>query len=226
MQQLNALHPRLVVSYDTDSTPPGMQVFRPGWSRINDLLYVHETQIDLSGYALQDLSFFPSGVGIQDPGLYIASIADPSITGLGMQVLDIITSVPMDLTTAAVSDLQLAQIGPGMLGSEHEYETILMGQYRLFNTDNSTTKTTLGFAGQMSLNRMQRFGSGEPTAADKLYSYRFIQVAYEPSLTPLQPGDQFKVPACRHILMGEMVEEEQLVHMFRLKRSYELANQL
>ena len=223
MQQLNALHPRLIaVVDDTLDFQPG----RSGWINAGaaSRVWYHQTDIDLSGYALQDMSFFPSAVGVQDPGLYSLYVGDTPLTGLLVQVLDIVTSVPLsEEQILQLSNRQLAQVGPGMLGSDQEYETLLMGQYRAFTYDNSFTAVQ----GTLTLQRSQRFGSGEPTAADKLSTYRIVEFFPEPNFpSPFTPGDQLKIPAARFLINGEMVEEPDLVHMMRLKRSYELANQV
>tara|TARA_R110001599_G_C12202328_1_gene655816 strand:- start:919 stop:1560 length:642 start_codon:yes stop_codon:yes gene_type:complete len=199
---------------------------KTGWQELGPGLNVwaHSTDIDLSGYALQDLSFFPTGVGVQDPGLYSLYVSDTPLTGVLVQVIDIVTSVPLNNEQLLqMSNRQLAQVGPGMLGSDREFETILMGQYRAFTFDNSFT----AIQGTLTLQRSQRFGSGEPTAADKLSTYRIVEIFTEPNFpSPFTATDQLKIPAARYILNGEMVEEDNLVHMMRLKRSYELANQV
>jgi hypothetical protein len=136
---LSAMHPSLVASFE--DALGGWQNLN-GWSVTpsTNTLY-HETQIDLSGYAAESLTYFPEAVGIQDPGTY------------------------------------LARGGPG---------------------------------------------SGDPTAADKLFCYRIVSVISD----DLGDGALAVIPAARQILNGYMDEETELVYMQRLKRSYELANQV
>jgi hypothetical protein len=104
-----------------------------------------------------------------------------------------------------------------MLGSTREAETILMGQFRFF-----TPNTFLTYPNYVQLERSQTFGSGDPTAADKLYCYRIVSVISD----DLGDGALAIIPAARQILNGYMDEETELVYMQRLKRSYELANQV
>jgi hypothetical protein len=174
----------------------------------------HETQIDLSGYAAESLTYFPEAVGIQDPGTYLAR-GGPGSTYTALQVLDIITSVPMNIEE--IADAQINVVGPGMLGSTREAETILMGQFRFF-----TPNTFLTYPNYVQLERSQTFGSGDPTAADKLFCYRIVSVISD----DLGDGALAVIPAARQILNGYMDEETELVYMQRLKRSYELANQV
>ena len=209
---LSAMHPALYASYDDVAN---VWNNLNGWSPISGTVLSHETVIDLSGYASKSLTYFPEAVGIQDPGIYaLKGGAGSSYTAL--QVLDIITSVPMD-----INDMSAAQAtfntGPGMLGSTREVETILLGQYRFF-----TPNTFLTYPNYVQLERSQTFGSGDPTAADKLYCYRIVTTIVD----DLDSNSVVFIPAARQILNGYMDEETELVYMQRLKRSYELANQV
>lgn len=69
-----------------------------------------------------------------------------------------------------------------------------------------------------------QLGSLQPTAADKLFIYRIViplsTVVDNTALTELF------VSAQRVGFRGMMAEESQLQYMMRLKRSYELANQV
>lgn len=210
-RRITALHPRLSATYDgaTWSSLDGWSVLDPAGTQFG-----HETVIDLSGYAMDSLTFFPTSVGLQDPGVYLVrGTPDPTFSGL--QVLDIITSVPMNLRE--VSNAQVQGKGPGMLGTDAEFETILFGMYRFFSTN-----TNIPYENYVQLERSQRFDSGEPTAADKLYCYRIVNLL----VSGLEDGSRVSVPACRQLIAGVMGAESDLVYMQRLKRSYELANQV
>lgn len=210
-RRIAALHPRLNATYN-GATWDNLG----GWS-VLDLAgtqFAHETVIDLSGYAMDSLTFFPTSVGLQDPGVYLVR-GSPDPTFSGLQVLDIITSVPMDLS--AVSSLQVQGAGPGMLASDHEFETLLFGMYRFFSTN-----LNVPYANYVQLERSQRFDSGEPTAADKLYCYRIVNL----TVSGLDPQSRVSIPAARQLIAGVMAAESELVYMQRLKRSYELANQV
>ena len=210
-RRLAAMHPTLQANFDgvNWTNLNGWQVLDPAGTRL-----MHETQIDLSGYAMDSLTFFPMSVGLQDPGIYVFQPVQGSLFN-GMHVLDIVTSVPMDLST--VGNLQGQGIGPAMLGSLYEFETILFGTYRFF-----TQNANIPYPNYQQLERSQRFDSGEPTAADKLYCYRLVVLLS----SGLDTASQVKIPAARHLIGGVMGEEADLVYMQRLKRSYELANQV
>lgn len=217
-ERLMALHPRLTAYWDVETGT--MNAGKEGWTMHNNELYSHVTTIDLSGYASESLSFAPMAVGIQDPGLYwvqvLGGATGPPTTQF-TQVLDIITSVPID--PQIISDLQTASIGMGMLGSREDFKSILLGQYRMMTPSNQFS--TIYF---QQLQRSQRFDAGEPTAADKLYCYRIVKVYTDGSADPWGIGSYVQSPAARQILQGMMITEDELVHMMRLKRSYELAS--
>ena len=206
------MHPSLSSDYST-----GQWNNLNGWTVLNaaETRFAHETVIDLSGYAMESLTFFPAAIGLQDPGFY-TYLPGAGSTYNGMQVLDIVTSVPMDLDTVANS--QGLGRGPGMLGSLYEFETILFGMFRFF-----TANTNIPYANYQQLERSQRFDSGEPNAADKLYCYRIVTLLSD---GPPEPTSRFAVPAARQLIGGAMDAESELVYMQRLKRSYELANQV
>lgn len=216
-RRITALHPSLEGIWNNTLGSWGPL---NGWQQSSPTVFFHETQIDLSGYAMDSLTFFPNAVGIQDPGIYYLNIATllPDAPQQAIQVLDVITSVP--LTPSVIALLQqpgTGNTGLGMLGSTQEFETILFGMYRFF-----TANTNIPYPGYQQLERSQRFDSGEPTAADKLYCYRIVSTLQQ----DLVDGDAIGIPAARQLIGGVMSAEPELVYMQRLKRSYELANQV
>ncbi len=218
-RRLAALHPALTETYlSGTSWTPTLPGRNSGWSQLSTGSgWFHETQLDLSGYALDSLTFFPSAVGIQDPGVYRMKPSAASTTS-SLYVLDLITSTPIDPDRIMVGDFAGAMIGPAMFGSPETFETILYGLARVFSEN-----TTIMIPNYQQLQRSQRFESGEPTAADKLYCYRIVQI----SATNLDDGLSYiTVPACRQLISGLIEEEPDVVYMQRLKRSYELANQV
>ena len=211
-RRITAMHPALNATYDNLT---GVWSNLNGWRQLTGNILVHETNIDLSGYAMESLTFFPDGVGLQDPGIYAFLPGEISSGFQGLVVLDIVTSVPMDTQTVMTTMLNDIT-GPAMIGSLYEYETILYGMYRFFSPN-----TNITFPNYQSLVRSQRFDSGEPTAADTLYCYRIVGMV----TLDLDGSSIVQIPAARQILSGAMGDEPDLVYIQRLKRSYELANQ-
>jgi hypothetical protein len=71
---------------------------------------------------------------------------------------------------------------------------------------------------------MGQLGSLEPTAADKLFASRIVMPYGKVANTILMTS--MASPAQRVGFRGMMAEEPTLEYMMRLKRSYELANQV
>jgi hypothetical protein len=216
-RRLTALHPSLVGAWDGAL---GRWNLLNGWQQASTTVYFHETQLDLSGYSRESMTFFPNALGLQDPGIYSLNIQTllPEAPQQALQILDIITSVPMDIDQVAALQRPFPNnTGPGMLGSEYDFSTILFGMYRFF-----TANTNIPYPGYQQLERSQRFDSGEPTAVDKLYCYRIVGSLQQ----DLVDGDSIGIPACRQLVSGVFSEETELVYMQRLKRGYELANQV
>ena len=220
-RRLNAMHPSLDATWDAAA---GSWTPTNGWQQAGASTFFHETVIDLSGFAMDSLTFFPAAIGLQDPGVYIflPQTILPDAPQQSIQVLDIVTSVPLKglqgiLDVADLNRPFNGNTGLGLLGSTHEFETILFGMYRFF-----TANTNIPFPGYCQLERSQRFDSGEPNASDKLFCYRIVSTFQQ----DLVEGDTLSIPAARQLIGGAFDDESELVYMQRLKRSYELANQV
>ena len=168
----------------------------------------YETFYDLSGYELDDITFVPTGVMLQDPGRYLASNAT-----LDYEVLDIVSQER--LTPSEINDGLLGGGCPGMSNTTQDFTQIIAGNYRLM-----TQQTTTVAADILLTINGGSFGSGEPTAAAKVWVYRCVRINGTKLL-----GDTLIVPASRFVMNGTAIQEEDLPYMMRLKRSYEIATQ-
>jgi hypothetical protein len=189
-----------------------------GYTSIGVNVFLNETSIDLSGYALQKKSFYPYSSFEQRNAAVIANFTDQ---GIGRNVVDniIISSVPLDLT--GVNPNLLAASLPGFIGNTGTGFRLnrdpLIHQHQIIYSHDSTTSGT----GGTSIYRVvssQSASSLEPTAADRLYCYRLIT-------TNGIDGD-LTMPAARVMIPGTISTEPSIEYMMRLKRSYELANQV
>jgi hypothetical protein len=206
-----AEHPALTASYDNATSTWSTL---DGWEQVAPTILIHETSIDLSGYAMEDLTLYVEELGLQDPGVY-SFIAGGGATFSGVQIIDVILSAPIkDFTTIGNS---VSSTGIGMIGSPYNFEQILLGTYRFF-----TPNQLIAYPGFQQLTRTQRFDSGQPNAADKLFAYRIAVL----TTNDLDGTSSVVVPAARQMINGRFFKEEDLHHMMRLKRSYELANQV
>jgi len=178
----------------------------PGLS--NALMY--ESYIDMGGLTLDDLTFVPQGIELQDPGRYIMEGFN---TG-DVEVLDIISQERLTLPEID-ANLTLGNV-PGMMESTEDFRQIIFGQYRGMLLANTSANVQL-----LSTVDGGLFGSGEATAASKLWCYRIMRV----NGAGMAPGIVLNAPASRFIVVGTTIGEKELPYMMRLKRSFELATQ-
>lgn len=183
----------------------------------NPLIVGYESSIDLSGYANQSLTFFPEFSVTQE---------NPQRSLLGSEaggIIDatVITSAPMALTDVVTLIGNSSAPGyPDVAGNGDNliYEQVMFCRVHLSSVDTSLLNN---FTKPIDVTQM---GSLEPTAADKLYVYRVVIPI--PTVTSGTAYTVLGCPAQRITLRGTMAEEPTIEYMMRLKRSYELANQV
>jgi len=166
-----------------------------------------EGTIDLSAFVLKDLTWVTTDKDIQEPSNFTATLATAST----FEVIEFVSNVPLDLSrlTRVVDDWELESAVPGMMGSTLNFENIINGRWRQFSTD-----TTLA-AGSVIELKSSAFGSCEPSASEKLYSYVILKAD-----RILDPDDTIFIPGRRFLLGGAAIEEDELAYIMRLRRSY------
>jgi len=180
-----------------------------------------EGSIDLSGYARDYKTFYPSG-GVIQRGPYMAEVG-----GEGSITYTVISSTPLDPENVFY---QLSGIGgPGFLNwgpyaasnlgtDQQNWNQIIFAESEL-NVPNINISPNL--AGIQQPLESHQSGSLSPTAAQVLYCLKMI--------FPFSSGvgvTQMSIPAARVILPGTMDQEPELEYMMRLSRSVQLANQV
>ena len=187
-----------------------------GWSTIPGSLAIYwEGSIDLSGYARDYKTFYPSGGVIQEGPV------TELIQGEAAIVYTVVSSVPVDVDNLLI---QLAgNSGPGLIvnpgfgttGSlSQNWETVIFAQCETLIVNN----TLLTATGILQPVTVKQSGSLSPTAAQVLYVVKMV--------LPFGSSTLLSVPASRVILPGTMDQEPELEYMMRLSRSVELANQV
>ena len=180
-------------------------------------VYLFETSIDLSGYAMMQKTFYPYSSFEQRNGAYIGTFTNT--TGRTCNDAIIISSVPLDLTGTNPNNLAARLPGFTPSSDDDAYrltrDVLIHQSQRLFAFDQTTASTVSSIYRLVNSNNAS---SLEPTAADKLYCYRLVFIAGE--------DGTLSVPAARVMLPGTISSEPTTEYLMRLKRSYELANQL
>jgi len=198
--------------------------------------WVSEHKLDLSGYTQSDLTVGFRRSFEQDGGpATIAWNADRdnvlSIYDTAVAQQIIISSVPFTDPQLILTIINSPGFIPYTGGSTADFGNfnrthIIHGHLTYFDVqlDQITDPSTDG-ASWLIPEIDQYYSSLEPTAADCLYCYRVIAVPNGAASTGYG-ADSVVLPPMRVILDAFTVEEPELEYMMRLKRSYELANQV
>jgi len=176
------------------------------WQPVNTNGVYAETYFDLSAYELDDLTLIPKLISLQDGMPYFATQVE------GLDVFDVVSQERLNVT-----DFINYSIGgdyPSSPGSTEDWSQILFCNTRFLAVDSSIT-----FADLMLPVTQGSFGSAEPTAVQKLWVYRVVLCR------SAQDASTLILPATRFVLAADIVKEEDLPYIMRLKRSYELSTQ-
>jgi len=202
-----------------------------------DGCWLTSTVIDLSGYAMQDMTtyFRRSFEQIGQP--YSANWNAPGISqNVGIVEQTIISSVPFNddqiIHTCFESPGFILNGGYSALTPPLDVDVgnfdrthIIHGHNEYHFVTDVTGSAPINAKGSGYLTPFvdNYYSSLEPTAADCLYVYRIILTNIS---TQAEYFDQVSIPAKRIILDVETGKEDHLEYMMRLARSYELANQV
>jgi len=160
-------------------------------------------RIDLSGYSLQDKTVFFQGVLNQD----IGTVQGFNAGGGVCQLLNLVTTTPVSL--ADLSSLQSDGFGwllPGASQSTFNLDNVVQGRLRQYEQLSTTS-----FISQTA---MSTYGSGDSTAADRLY----ITTAL---IYPTNVDGTIFIPDQAYVMPIMIAEEPELEYMMRLTRSLE-----
>ena len=222
---LNVDHPPFVISLSG-----GSYTLSPtGFREINRQVYVHESTLDLGGYTRQDdLTVYFRNSFEQTGGSDVLfwNSYDPAIDSI--TEINIVSSVPF--TDEQLERALLYQPGftPFVIGTQDygnfDRTHIIHGSYKIYFANSIIGASAFGNPGLATLQAAKDniFSSLEPTAADTLYCYRVFAVP-DPAQSDIT---QLGMPPMRILMSITTEEEPELSYMMRLKRSYELANQV
>lgn len=193
------------------------------WQYLSNGLWFNQTDIDLTGYAMQKKTFYPYSSFEQRSGITAGKFVTPLTEQPYVIDITICSSVPLtsdDIASATLTCPGFIQFG-GFTAQQGRFnrDVIIHGEWKWYTEDSTLS---VG-AGNNTLKLLQtgNFSSLEPTAADKIYCYRIIGC-----LTARDEGVTFTLPATRVLIPGNLYNEDKIPYMMRLKRSYELANQV
>jgi len=186
-----------------------------GWTTLaGGLQLVWNGTIDLSGYAREMKTFYPSAAFTQE-GSHIAEIGNG-----GTVLYTIVSTTPLD-------ELEVASnlIGGGSQGflsmldpnqGNQNWATVLFAESKLLVTNANIVPNIFGILQTLS---SEQSGSLSPTATDTLYVMKF----YFPFI---ETQTNILIPPARVIIPGKFGTEPDVEYMMRLKRSVELSQQV
>jgi len=164
-----------------------------------------EESIDISGISMQDLTLFFASNIIQRSAPYATTVTpDPTLGGGEIYDVVVVTDVPI------LNPESMAQLAPGFGATKEDFINVKLGIGQVFVQSNQTP-TTMVNSDSFS------FGSGDPTASDRLYIYRWVVLTAGVALN----NNQFSIPSLRYIGTGISTKESDLVHINRMRLSYE-----
>lgn len=182
------------------------QSFTNGWRIVNPAgTFVSSTYFDLAGMSQREKTLFFEGAAVQE---VLAPIHANGAVGDSLIVVDLMTTTP--LTDAEVLNFGLYGNTAGS-PAHISYEETVYGRINQYVVDVDTA--AWGSYVQVTSNQM---GSLDPTASDRIYSYRGVIAG-----TPTQ-GTKIELLGVRHLLQVEVKEEAEFQYLMRLRRSYEL----
>lgn len=190
------------------------------WVELTELGLGYESTIDLSGYANQYLTFFPEVAFNQGP----ARVAITGTEAAGVIEAVAITTVPMDLQLFANAVIRGG--GPGLPSLLADPDSMDYSTALYYRVDTHLVDTaTPNVRGVTRLANTAQLGSISATAADKLFIYKVVLPIFLTSVNAVEITSILST-AERVGFIGQMAEEPTIEYMMRLKRSYELANQV
>jgi hypothetical protein len=182
----------------------------PGWRQPipGAGFFVSDTYFDLAGLTIDEKTLFFEAAGCTT---MFNPLTTDSAAGDSCQIVNLMTT--RNLTdNELVRFLLYGNFNGSFAGIEGiTYVETIYARLQEYATDIDTS----GW-GKMVLVSDNQIGSLEPTASDRIYSYKIVQIKAETAMTGLQTYPT------RHILRAKATEEPEYQYLMRLKRSYEL----
>ena len=180
------------------------------WDVLGAGLFLSRETLDVAGLSTEDRTLFFGNQKLQRSLAYTTSVtASPAGGG---SVLDIV--VVSDVPLGDAADATPFSLMAGFNMSPDNYENTKLGVGAVYVQSTNAPLT-------MIQSDSYDFGSGDPTASDRLYLYRWVSIIS--GATIAGAGDLLSVPDIRYSASGISTQEPDLVYINRLRLSYEQA---
>jgi len=194
-----------VLAETTGGPAPDLPIGSEGWevftSSATTLQFVVNRQYyDLQGYQNEELSFFPSNPQVQDMADFQGTSA--------FYVWDFMTVKPIDDNSLDLFfNNALRPTPPGASWNTMDLQDIIYAQWRIYEPSTDTQNTS-------KLAQSGNYGLGTATARDRIFLTRVVTISNTDNQVVF-------VPPCAWVLGGVSAREKDLVHVERLRRSYD-----
>jgi len=192
----------------------GSTVSGNGWEIISDsgsaLIVINRQYVDLAGWSKQELTTFVQGVDIQKERIPAKQLA--AIGGLQVQEWDYITTRKIQDDELTLNSFTGIESMPGFLKNTFDLMEVIYGERMEYGSNIQIPGSYVQISGEA-------FGSGNPTAMDKMHWTRIFKINTPEEL------ESFTIFSANLIVQALTVEEKDLVWMERLRRSYVLQDQ-
>jgi len=180
----------------------------PGTTGVGSLYAYSKTFFDLAGLSMEEKTLFFDMAEVQTSSLPVFS--GGGSPGDSIQIIDVMTSVPLTEDATMLTDISY---GFGFNGSRQNFEHVIFARSLQY-----AVHLDLGAYASPTLTASNQYGSGGPTASDRVYSYRFILIVTAVASTVTGST----IVGARHVLTTTPKEEQEYQYLMRLKRSYDL----
>jgi len=183
------------------------------WQKIAPNAFLSSTYFDLAGMAIDDKTLFFEAAGVQS---VLAPLANNTGAGDSCIILDLMSTRPLTdsqvLLTLSYGNFAGNATADGQGPLSFEETVYARTQMFVRHVDTSAW-------GYITMTDENFFGSMEPTASDRIYSYRLILASQG---TASGDMDQLFVYPARHLLRSTAKEEPEFQYIMRLMKSYQL----
>jgi len=183
------------------------------WKKLGPNSFLSSTYFDLAGMAIDDKTLFFEAAGVQTT---LAPLANNTGPGDSCLIMDVMCTRPLTdqqiLGTVFYGNFagNFSIDGQGPLS----FEETVYARTQMYVRHIDTTAW-----GYITLTDENFFGSMEPTASDRIYSYRLVVASQGDDAGDM---DELTVYPARHLLKSIAKEEPTYQYIMRLMKSYQL----
>ena len=183
------------------------------WRKLGPNSFLSSNYFDLAGMTMEEQTIFFEAAGIQTT---LSPLANNTREGDSCVIMDIMSTVPMTdqqvILTSSYGNFagNIAVDGQGPLS----FEETVYARTQMFVRHLDTSSW-----GYITLTDENFFGSMEPTASDRIYSYRLVIASNDNQPIAM---DELTIYPARHLLKSTAKEEPDYQYMMRLMKSFQL----